>query len=133
MITFSEDSPEWLAEWVNWAAKLLIPEWDLYISMDGEEPDNDLDSHGEVHSSPEYMRAHIKFWSKIKDTPDGHARVIHEICHAFLAPLSAAGENLISNNSVRRTSWKNFESAEEITVVRLSKSLLQLRLQLAGK
>ena len=140
MINFSDDTPDWIKDWVTWATSLLIPEWDVSVNMvdDFKEDANDTtiwnndgdlssDRDGEILCSSENLTAHVKLKKCIEDTTKGHIGVVHEICHAVTCRMSESAKNLISSKVVRKTAWKSYDAAEEETVVRLSRSLVQLR------
>jgi hypothetical protein len=126
-IKYSKDTPDWIKDYVQFSVKTLIPDWDICVVMvDDCEPDAP-DNKGEIETKPEYLRADIRYEKELTDDVDGHERVVHEVCHAFLARLSETARNLISSKVVAKTAWKSYEHAEEEAVVRLSKLLVALR------
>jgi hypothetical protein len=143
MITFSDDTPLWIRDWVKWACAVLIPDWYITVKMVddlGEEDDDEdyefssehLNAKGTIEVSTEYLSASVEFLKSLSDTPDGHVRVIHEICHAFLARMEQGAELLMKLYRKKPTrsalmAWKNYNHLEEETVVRLSRILLQWR------
>ena len=129
MIEYKDDVPAWIRGWVDWTAAILLPDWDIYVSMTSEE-DKD-DSQGEVVSSHQYMRAYVTYNTALKDTLDGHIRVVHELCHPFLSKMEAVADSLITSKTTRKF-WVHYEDAEETVVVKLSKIMVQLRLQQQG-
>lgn len=126
-IKYSKDTPAWIKDYVEFSVRTLIPDWDVSVEMvDDCEPDVP-DNKGEIESYPEYLRAEIRYENELVDNTDGHERVVHEVCHAFLARLSETAKTLISSKVVAKTAWKSYEHAEEEAVVRLSKLLVALR------
>lgn len=136
--------PVWIQNLVEWTVQLLIPEWDVKVSMVDkfEETDksdlwnaDDVDALGnarpaEVYASSENLAVDLKILSTIKENYDGEVTVVHELCHAFFCRMSEAAKNLISSKVVKKTAWKSYDAAEETTVVVLSRSLVKLRRKL---
>jgi hypothetical protein len=145
MIKFSNDTPDWVKDWLKWAADLLVPDWVVSVKMVNNFQDDeacgdnfwnkddldmiDQDRVGQVSVRSENLCADIQLLHKIEDDHEGHVAVVHEMCHAFTAHMSEAAKNLISNKVVKKTAWKSFDGAEEQAVVRLSRTLVALREQ----
>lgn len=131
--SFSDDTPEWIRDWTSWTALLLLTDWRISVIMvdkleeDADHDDLGEDRPGEIVASAENLRAEIKFLKTIKDDDDGHIEVVHELCHAFMCRMSESAKNLISSKVVRKTAWKSYDAAEEESVVKLSRLLVQLR------
>ena len=136
MIKFSDNTPPWVRDWCEWSVNLLLPEWDVDVEMVDklEQGHEDLgdDRPGEIIASSENLKASVKFLSSMKDCPQSHIEVVHEFCHGFMARMSESANNLISSKVVRKTAWKSYDAAEEVSVVKLSRILVQLRNE-AGK
>jgi hypothetical protein len=129
MITFTDSTPAWIKTWVSWTVALLIPEWDVTVSVAHDLYPDVPDCKGEIESAPEYLRATVRYDDSLEDNEDGRRRVVHEICHAFLSRMSETAQQLISSKVVRKTAWCAFEHSEEATVVILSRILVHLREQ----
>jgi hypothetical protein len=128
MITFSDDTPVWIKDWVLYSHSLLIPEWELEVEMKDCVDEEIPECTGDVDISHGYLRASLCFQRDIKETQLNIVRVVvHEVCHIFLSQMSSTAETLISSKTVRETGWKKFEHVEEETVVRLSRIIVQLR------
>lgn len=128
-LSFSHNTPKWIVEWVTWSVNILIPEWDVNVTVVDEINEEEPDNKGDVYAYSQYYRADVRYEASLEDTKDGQERVVHEICHAFLSKMTDAAENLISNKVVRKTSWKSYDLAEEAIVVKLSRVLVDLRKQ----
>jgi hypothetical protein len=127
MINFSEDTPAWIKELVEWTAATLMPDWDIEVKMTSEENEEYPDSKGEIEVVSEYFRAFITYHTSLKNNHDGQVRVVHELCHPFFGRLEAVAKSLITSKLIEKKLWKHYEDAEEEAVVRLSKILIQLR------
>jgi hypothetical protein len=134
MITFSDDTPVWIKDWVLYSHSLLIPEWELEVEMKDCVDEDVPECTGEVNIENGYLRATVYYQSDLQHTAQNITRVVvHEICHIFLGRMVSAAENLISNSVVKKTCWKNYEEAEETAIVQLSRVLVKLRNEIDNK
>jgi hypothetical protein len=133
VITYSEDTPEWIKDWTRWTAEMLLPQWEISVTMvdhleeTKETEDFAPDRPGESQIYSENLICEVKLLRTITDTPTHHVEVVHELCHAFLSQMGDAAKNLISSKVVKNTAWKSYGAAEEIAVVILSRLLVSLR------
>jgi len=133
MITFSNEAPDWVKDWITWGTNLLLPQWDVCIELvdsfqhDAIHPDIPDERFAESTSDSEYMHCEIKALSSLQDDHNGHVFLIHELCHAFLMIMTDTAGNLITNQNIRKFAWKAFNAAEETRVVILSRLLVSLR------
>jgi hypothetical protein len=128
MITYTEDVPQWIRDWVDWTAKTILPEWDIYVKMKEGEDIECPDNKGEIEAVWQYSRAFVTFYHSIENNTDGQTRVVHELCHALLGKMESISKSFVTSKTVQRF-WEHYENAEEELVVRLSKILVQLRKQ----
>lgn len=127
MFTFSSDTPDWINDWVTWSANLLIPNWDVWVTMVDDLAPDEPDDKGEVEAYSQYMRAFIRYEKELKDDKEGRERVVHEVIHALLDDMGAAAENLITSKRIQKNCWSRYIEAEETAVVFLSRLLVSLR------
>ena len=136
-VKFSENTPDWVRDWVNWAVQQLVPDWDVTVLI-VEKLSEFNKQEMELYENPDEILAHsnpsndslftrIELLSNLKDDEEGHLVVVHEVCHAFTAYMAQMAENLITSKAIKRSAWKSFSNAEEQTVVRLSRILVAFR------
>jgi hypothetical protein len=150
---YDNDCPKWLVEWCSWTKDLLVPEWDINIHIaDNPEPENE-DTEAITALSQEYLSADIVFQRTLEDNVNGYLCVVHEICHIFFSRLGAAHTNTakVGDTALKTLADfteisyddpyepqmviadKNYDFAEEESVVRLSRALLGLRQRILEK
>jgi hypothetical protein len=139
----TDDVPKWIEEWCQWARRLLVPEWSIYVAVSDFPNPNNPQALAVTECRHEYLQAEVIFRRSIEDNEDGWIAVIHEFLHIVLANLNASAYNiaLFANAALKRSQGEkeefdplveivndNYHDSEETVVVRLSRVLVSLRL-----
>ena len=127
-VQFDKDTPVWIRKLVLKIHRLLIPEWEISVTM------KNLDTLANFVSASRYLTGNIEFDRELIHNVDGRRAVIHELCHAFLQPMSSSVELFATLIDLKKgnlkdeqkfspetmTLLKNYDDAEEIMVSKLS-------------
>jgi hypothetical protein len=132
MINFSEDTPEWIQDLVRWTTELFAPEWDVSVTMKDVVDADIPHCKGAIETEPGYLRCDITYQNDLVNNTRGQEDVVHEICHLLTEPTSKCAENLVTSKMVRNTALKNYEHLEEELIVRLTRTLVELRRRING-